>query len=110
MRRPRCAQPAPWPYLENRHDIGVRVEQDRAQAGVCAQPGEDQHHAALAHLQAKAGCHQGGDKGTRWVWARLAPHQSPLDVATSSHKLLAAIQVELRGNCQPLGVPCASQA
>lgn len=40
----------PAPYLENWHNVSVGVEQDGAQAGICARPGEDQHHAALTHL------------------------------------------------------------
>lgn len=37
-------------HLKDRHNVGVGVEEDGAQAGVRALPGQDQHHTALAHL------------------------------------------------------------
>lgn len=51
-------------HLEDRHDVGVGVEEDGAQAGVRALPGQDQHHAALAHLWSEGSVSPGSQLGT----------------------------------------------
>lgn len=51
-------------HLKDRHDVSVGVEEDGAQAGVRALPGQDQHHTALAHLWGEGRMSLGSQLGT----------------------------------------------